>query len=97
MREILIIILALLLPAVAAAQTADEKATHEACDEQRKVETTPRGAKRFVPGYKPGWEKCEAFEAAYQRKLRDAANAANAGAAAKKTARDAKAQEELNK
>ena len=97
MRKILIIILALLLPAVAAAQTADEKATHEACDEQRKVETTPRGAKRYMPGYKPGWEKCEAFEAAYQRKLRDAANAANAGAVAKKAARDSEAQEELNK
>ena len=92
-----ILILALLLPFTAAAQTADEKATHEACDEQRKVETTPRGTKRFVPGYKPGWEKCEAFEATYQQKLRDAANAANAGAVAKKAARDSEAQEELNK
>jgi len=92
-----ILILALLLPLPAHAQTADERATHEACDEQRKVEITPSGRKRPAAGYKPGWEKCEAFEAAYQRKLRDAANAANAGAVAKKAARDSKAQEELNK
>lgn len=91
------LILALMLPFAAAAQTADERATHEACEEQRNVKTFPSGRKADIAGYKPGWEKCEAFEVTYQQKLRDAAAAVSGAAAAKKTARDAKAQEELNK
>lgn len=75
-----------LFPFFALAQTPAEVETHEACQEH----ATPAG-------YQAGWERCAAFEEAYAATVQAAREAASTQRANTKAARDARAQEVLNR